>query len=200
LIGLFPLGIVLLPGERTALHIFEPRYKELIGECLAEDLEFGMVLVEETGLRKVGTRTSVVDVIDRFEDGRLNIIVEGNDRFEIAEMTEGRSYLTAEIIDYPDAEPPPPDEAYEECLLEYRRVVTASALDLEEPVPDHRGLAFRVAAQIALPPVAKQQILEMRSETERLALVRQLLEAAAVAARRRMIQERASTNGHVRPA
>jgi len=200
LIGLFPLGIVLLPGERTALHIFEPRYKELIGECLAQDREFGIVLLDETGLRKVGTRTSVVDVIERFEDGRLNIIVEGSDRFEIAEMGEGRSFLTAEIVDYPDAEPSPPDEAYEECLMEYRRVVTASGLDLEEPVPDHRGLAFRVAAQIALPPIAKQQILEMRSETERLALVRQLLEAAAVAARRRMIQERASTNGHVRPA
>jgi Lon protease-like protein len=199
-IGLFPLGIVLLPAERTALHIFEPRYKELIGECLEQDRDFGIVLVDEAGLRTVGTRTSVVDVLERLEDGRLNIIVEGGDRFQVVEMTEGRSFFTAEITDYADAEPLPPEEAYEECLIEYRRVVTAAGLELEEPIPDQRGLAFRVAAQIALPPVARQQLLEMRSEAERLMLVRQLLEAAAVAARRRMIQQRAATNGHVRPA
>jgi Lon protease-like protein len=196
---LFPLGMVLLPAERTALHIFEPRYKELIGECLAEDRDFGMVLVDEAGLRAVGTRTSVVEVIERFEDGRLNIIVEGGERFQVAQVTEGRSFLTAEIGDYADQAPLPPSDAFEECLAEYRRVVTTAGLELEEPTPDHRGLAFQIAAQIALPPGAKQQILEMRSETERLALVTQLLDAAAAAARRRLIQQRAATNGHVRP-
>ena len=69
-LGLFPLGIVLLPTERIPLHIFEPRYKELIDECLADEREFGMLLVDEDGLRRVGTRARIVTVLGRFDDGR----------------------------------------------------------------------------------------------------------------------------------
>ena len=196
-IGLFPLGLVLLPGERTGLHIFEPRYKELIGECLREDRDFGIVLADPAGLRTIGTRAAVAEVIERFADGRLNIIVEAGDRFRVIEVSEERSFLTGEVEDYPDEEELPGEEAYEPCLADYRRVVIAASLDLEEPVPDHRGLAFHIAAQMALPPPAKQQVLEMRSETSRLELVRQFLDAAATAARRRMIEKLAATNGHV---
>src|SRR5207245_4713842 len=96
-IGLFPLGIVLLPTERVPLHVFEPRYKELIGECLDEESEFGLVLFDEDGLREVGTRAAVTDVMHRFDDGRLNVIVEGGERFRVLELTSGRSLQTAEV-------------------------------------------------------------------------------------------------------
>jgi len=196
-IGLFPLAMVLLPGERTALHIFEPRYKELIGKCLEEEGDFGIVLIDLNGTRKVGTRASVVEVIERFDDGRLNIIVEGNDRFRIHQINDELSYLTAEIDEFADEVPLPGHEEYELCLDDYRRVVAAAALELEEPSPDYRGLAFHIAAQIELSPDAKQGILEMRSETARLSLVRQLLDAAAKALRLRTVERRASTNGQV---
>lgn len=196
-IGLFPLGMVLLPGERTALHIFEPRYKELIGRCLEEDSDFGIVLTDLAGPRKVGTRAAVVEVLERFDDGRLNIIVEGNDRFQIDEIKDELSYLTAEVDEFPDEIALPSDDEYEACLADYRKVVKAAALELDEPAPDYRGLAFHIAAQIELSPDAKQGILEMRSETARLALVRQLLDAAAKALRLRTVERRASTNGHV---
>ena len=80
-LGLFPLGIALLPTELLPLHIFEDRYKELIGECLEEDGEFGLVYADDDGIRDVGTRARVSEVITRFEDGRLNILVEGGERF-----------------------------------------------------------------------------------------------------------------------
>ena len=76
-IGLFPLGIVLLPTEQVPLHIFEDRYKELIDECLAEEREFGLVYADDDGLRPVGTLAAVTEVIERFDDGRLNVVVEG---------------------------------------------------------------------------------------------------------------------------
>ena len=76
-IGLFPLGLVLLPTEQVPLHIFEPRYRELIGECLEEEEPFGLVYADDDGLRRIGTLATVVEVTDRFEDGRLNIVVEG---------------------------------------------------------------------------------------------------------------------------
>jgi ATP-dependent Lon protease len=79
-IGLFPLGIVLLPGEQVPLHIFEPRYRELIGECLERGVPFGLVFADESGMRGVGTEAAVVEVSHRFDDGRLNIVVEGRER------------------------------------------------------------------------------------------------------------------------
>ena len=73
-IGLFPLGIVLLPTEQIPLHIFEPRYRELIAECLEEEREFGLILADDDGLREVGTRALVTEVLERFDDGRLNVV------------------------------------------------------------------------------------------------------------------------------
>jgi Lon protease-like protein len=89
-LGLFPLGIVLLPTEQIPLHIFEERYQELIGECLDLELEFGLVYADDEGLREVGTRALVTEVLDRFDDGRLNIVVEGGERFRLLQLTEGR--------------------------------------------------------------------------------------------------------------
>src|SRR5437763_1318581 len=74
-LGLFPLGIVLLPTERVPLHIFEPRYRERIGECIAEECEFGLVFADENGVRELGTRARVEEVLEQFDDGRMNIVV-----------------------------------------------------------------------------------------------------------------------------
>src|ERR671917_1867480 len=101
-IGLFPLRLVLMPGEQAPLHIFEPRYRELIGECLEEGREFGLVLADDDGMREIGTRAGVIEVLDRFPDGRLNVVVEGRDRFRLLEITEGRSYATAEVTEIED--------------------------------------------------------------------------------------------------
>jgi len=94
-LGLFPLGVVLLPTERIPLHIFEPRYRELINECIDEDTEFGLVFADEDGVRELGTRALVTDVLERFDDGRLNIVVEGQERFHVERLTQGRSFMTA---------------------------------------------------------------------------------------------------------
>ena len=75
-IGLFPLPLVLVPGEQAPLHIFEPRYRELIGECLDHGNKFGLVLEDEQGMRDVGVSCAVVEVTDHFDDGRLNVVVE----------------------------------------------------------------------------------------------------------------------------
>src|ERR671935_1887103 len=108
-LGLFPLALVLLPTERVPLHIFEPRYKELIGECLADGTEFGLVLEDENGRRDIGTRAAVIEVLQVFDDGRMNVIVEGRERFRLLELTDGREFLTGEVEPVED-EPDPPGE------------------------------------------------------------------------------------------
>ena len=106
-IGLFPLGLVLLPTEQVPLHIFEPRYRELIAECLEADQPFGLVYADDDGLRRTGTLASVVEVTERFDDGRLNIVVEGGDRFRLVELTDGRSFHTGTIEAIRDSDDPP---------------------------------------------------------------------------------------------
>ena len=96
-IGLFPLGIVLLPTELVPLHIFEERYRELIGECLARSASSGSCSPTTTASATVGTRAAVTEVLERFDDGRLNIVVEGRERFRVVELTDGRSFQTAEV-------------------------------------------------------------------------------------------------------
>src|SRR4029453_2791359 len=106
-IGLFPLGLVLLPTEQVPLHIFEPRYRELIAECLDNEQPFGLVYADDDGLRRIGTLATVIEVTDRFEDGRLNIVVEGGGRFRLGELTEGRSFHTGTIEPISDLTAPP---------------------------------------------------------------------------------------------
>lgn len=197
IIGLFPLGLVLLPGERVPLHIFEPRYKELINECIETGGEFAVVLLNSKGTREVGTKAEVSEVLERYEDGQLDIIVEGTERFRLIEILSERSFLTAEVEPMADLSPPPPDAAFEDCLAGYRRVMRATGIDFVEPVPDHHGLAFQLATQFQMGVDVKQELLEMRSEAQRLERVTELLEASATAIRRQAVERRASTNGHV---
>jgi Lon protease-like protein len=200
-IGLFPLNLVLLPGEQAPLHVFEPRYKELIGECLEENEEFGLVLADEDGIREIGTRAGVIEVLERFDDGRLNVVVEGRDRFRVVDLTEGRSFATAEVVEIDDAVgEDPSDEEVEQCLAAYDRVVKAAEAELEDLDFDADSIAFQIAARVDFGPEIKQGLLELQSERERVLRLAPMLNQAADAVRRdREIRERASGNGRVEP-
>jgi Lon protease-like protein len=198
-IGLFPLGIVLLPGERVPLHIFEPRYRELIGECLDEEREFGLVLADEDGMREIGTAASVVEVLERFDDGRMNIVVEGRERFRVVTETAGRSFRTAQVSWLDDREDDPTDDEVARCIEAYRRVAAEAEAEAEEPDP-HTPLSYWLAARVDFGPEVKQEILELGSERERIVKLAALLERAREAIRwSRMARDRAQTNGRVEP-
>ena len=201
-IGLFPLGVVLLPTERLPLHIFEERYKELIGECLQADREFGLVFADDDGMRAAGTRAEVVEVLERFPDGRLNIVVEGKDRFRIVEVTSGRSFDTAIIEDLSDQDDKdtPVQDDLAECLQAYRRLAEAAGAQPDDFDPGAGSVAFQIAAVIDFTPELKQELLELRSEGERLAKLSGLLDRAVDAVLlQRTARERAAGNGHVSP-
>ena len=176
-LGLFPLGIVLVPGERVPLHIFEPRYKDLIGECLSEEREFGLLYADDEGVREVGTRAAVVDVLRRYPDGRLDVVVEGRRRFRLVEPTSGRSFQTGRVEPVEDEADEPEAGERERALELYRsaaELAGAEADDLEAA----ETLSFELVARVELPAAAKQELVESRSERERLRLVSRLLERA----------------------
>jgi Lon protease-like protein len=197
-LGLFPLGVVLLPTERLPLHIFEDRYKELVEECLEQDVEFGLVYADSDGIRDVGTRARVAEVLTRFEDGRLNILVEGGERFQVEELTDGRAFHTAHVLPVADAEDTADAAAIEDAMRVFGILRDVTGSDVELPDPGSPQLSFALAGKVELAAGEKLMLLRELSERRRIELVQELLEHAVLAARRmRRAAERATTNGRV---
>jgi Lon protease-like protein len=195
-IGLFPLGIVLLPTERVPLHIFEPRYQELIGDCIDADAAFGLLYADENGVREVGTLARVVDVLERFDDGRLNVLVEGSERFRVGQITRGRAFMTAEVEMIEDDEPEVDPETAARAAGSFRALAALAGAETEDPDERSPLLAFQLAAQVELPPESKQRLLELPVEQERLELVSELLDEARIALiATRELGDRAKRNG-----
>jgi Lon protease-like protein len=178
---LFPLGIVLLPSEVVPLHIFEERYKLMMGECLETDGEFGIVWLSDDGLRDIGCTARVSQVLKELEDGRMNILVAGGRPFRLLRRIEDMAYPAGDVELLEDADSAPEVEAEAE-LLELASEAHERYADLVEHVTDERPSpddledldAYGMAATIEFDPGPKQELLELRSERERLAQVRDL--------------------------
>ncbi len=201
-IPLFPLNVVLMPGAPLPLHIFEERYKQMVNECLEEESEFGMVLADESGTRRVGCTARIVELVERYEDGRMLILVEGSRRFRLNSILTGKPYYVGEV-EYLEEEQEEENvnALAEECITLLERVVEAATEGSVgiEIKPPYRNLSFAIAGRIEFDLEARQQILELTSERERLEKVRELLSAAAERLEReRQAQEKARRNGHLR--
>jgi Lon protease-like protein len=197
-LGLFPLQLVLLPAEQVPLHIFEERYEELIGECLADDREFGLVYADEDGIREVGTCAGVVEVLTRFEDGRLNVVVEGRERFRLLDLTTGRSFQTGEVALVVDEDDPAEPAVIARALELFDELREQTGSNVELPPAETEQLSFVLAGRVELAPEVKLELLEERSERVRLSRVCELLQVASAAVeRQRRAAERAATNGRV---
>ncbi len=199
-IGLFPLGLVLLPTESVPLHIFEQRYHDLIGECLEAGTPFGIVYADEDGLRQVGTLAAITEVTERFPDGRLNIVVQGGERFRLLELTEGRSFVTGRVELVDDQYDPADPANVEQALGLFGRLVELTGSDLEPPDPETPELSFAIAGRFDFSAELKQELLDESSERVRLVRLCELLTSAAeTVVRHREIAARAQTNGKVHP-
>jgi Lon protease-like protein len=198
-IGLFPLGIVLLPTEFVPLHIFEPRYRELIGECLEHEGEFGLVHTDGDVLQPIGTLARVADVIQRYDDGRLDVVVEGGGRFRLVELTQGRSFQTARIEELEDRDDPASLVVAEEALEAYGQLLALAGASADVPEVTHPQLSYALAGRFELASELKLELLVATSERARLSRVVEILEGAAAAIeRQRELGAVASTNGKAR--
>lgn len=198
---LFELPVVLLPGELLPLHVFEERYKAMIGHCLEQDRPFGVLLSDEDGARGVGCTAEIAEVLDHFDDGRLNIVVLGAAPFRVLDRNETESFPTATVepIDLA-AEPEEQDaEASERARIAFETLARDAAESPEEVAQAPEGDCYSIAARITLPADAKQVLLESRSEAERMRILARSLEAVVEAMRRsNTVAEVAKSNGHAR--
>jgi Lon protease-like protein len=199
-IGLFPLGMVLLPHERVPLHIFEERYKELIEECIDGERPFGLILAKDDDQADIGTLAVVHEVTRRFPDGRLNIAIEGTSRFRIVEQTSGRAFATARVEVLPPATDDATQEEIEALLAAFAELAEAAEAEAPTVSTEDEDLSFRVAALVELENGPRQELLELPSERERTQyLTRLFSQLARNAARQREVRGRAESNGRVEP-
>ena len=196
---LFPLGIVALPSEVVPLHIFEDRYKAMMAVCLERESEFGILWLSDDGLREIGCAVEIAEVLERLDDGRMNLVTRGTRPFRLLERQEELAY-PAGLVEFLQDRPEAPDTDVAGAAREAYADLVERATDRR---PSGRELgeldAYGMAATVDFGLDAKQGLLDLRSENGRLRLVTRLFGAAL----RRLelagrAQARARSNGKVR--
>lgn len=192
-LGLFPLDLVLVPGEVLPLHLFEPRYRQLYADCVLEDEPFVIVRAAGDESAPIGCAARFQELTRRHPDGRLDVIVRGALAVEVVAPTSGRLYRTAQVRPLADADDPAPEAARDAVVARYREFAGS------DPEPaDDVPLSYALAGSLPLDPDSKQALLDERSEARRV----EMLDAAIARAIERNARvaeyaRRASTNGHV---
>jgi Lon protease-like protein len=201
-LGLFPLPLVLFPTERIPLHIFEPRYRELIDECVATEGEFGIALATGDGaVHEIGTRAVVTDVVELLDDGGMNVVIEGRDRFRLLELTSGRAFTTGLVEPVDDDEDGPAPEDLERALELLGELAALADSDVGLPDPASPTFDWELAARVDLGADAEQELLATQSPRVRMARLTELLGLALEAMQAEIaLRDRASKNGKVTPA
>src|SRR5947207_11786922 len=199
LLPLFPLDVVLLPGVPLPLHIFEPRYREMISECLAQEKPFGVVRVKEEGVAEIGCTSEIITIAKKYPDGRMDIVTEGRERFEVIQVNQERSFLQAEVLYLQDE---PGDATAEEIAraLKLQGEISnlAGTQSASPPATETSRLSFNLIAPLPLDLDFKQTLLGMKSEAERVQAIISYFEAILPGLRRAVrARKRAGGNGHV---
>jgi Lon protease-like protein len=198
-IPLFPLDVVLLPGMALQLHIFEPRYKVMIGRCMNEIIEFGVILAANKGVARVGCTAEIAQKLKDYPDGRMDIMTEGRRVFQMLELLEEKEYYEA-MVEYSVDNAAPLDARREARLAQMFQQAHSLLAGQEWALADtdtEISLAYRMAARLPLELAEKQELLEMRAEDSRQDFLLRWLTAFLPQLERRVrIRRRAGGNGH----
>jgi Lon protease-like protein len=198
LLSLFPLDLVLLPGTPLPLHIFEPRYREMISECLDRNQHFGVVRGKDQELAEVGCTAEILTVTKKYPDGRMDIVTEGRARFEVLQLNQERSFLRAEVLYLHDEPESPSKEEIAQAMKLHGEIMTLAGAEPEKSSEiDERQLSFHLAGSLPLDLDFKQTLLGMKSESERLQAIISFFETILPTMRRTVhVRRKAGGNGH----
>jgi Lon protease-like protein len=184
LLPIFPLELVLLPGVPLPLHIFEPRYKEMIAECLEQKKPFGVVRASSDGVADIGCTAEIMSVTKKYDDGRMDILTRGVERFEVIQVNEDREFLQAEISVVEDEPGKPAAEMVTQAVRLHAEIAKLAGAELSGPDEHAGNLSFLLAGSLPLDLDFKQNLLSTLSEAKRLEAVVGYLEAILPGLRR----------------
>lgn len=179
-IGLFPLGIVIFPEASLPLHIFEERYKSLINDCIEDNIEFGINLVNKESLNEIGCTANIHKIIKKYPDGKYDIIITGMKRYRLINFSEGeKPYFLGEIEYYYDKEDDIDIDLLFDCSDLFNKIVSnISTVVIEKIDPDKlttKMPSFLLAQKSGMTIRQRQKLLEMQSENERLKMIQKHL-------------------------
>jgi len=200
LLPLFPLSVVLLPATPLPLHIFEDRYKEMMGEVIPERGEFGVVLAKDDGIVNVGCTARVDRVLQRYPDGRMDLVAVGQRRFQILSVDEEKPYLRAAVEFFNDDEAGAVSEQLrKQAIAAYERLREVEKPEvIIEPKFDSPQMSFQLA-QFVADLDKRQTVLSLRSETERLEFLVSMLPGYIVERQQVALAKRVGPqNGHAK--
>jgi len=198
-IPLFPLNVVLLPGAELPLHIFEPRYRAMVKECLEQKSEFGMLLSLPNGVARVGCTAEILQIAKRYEDGRMDILTVGRTPFRVVELLTENPLMEGQVDYLEDRESPGNPRVQRELVELFEACHTLIYDDYPKNLEgaSAEDLSYLIAATLPLDLLWKQQILELRSESDRQErLVAYLREWAPHLQKKEAMRQRAGGNGH----
>jgi Lon protease-like protein len=184
LLPIFPLELVLLPGVPLPLHIFEPRYKEMIAECLELKKPFGIVRASDEGVADIGCTAEIMSVTKKYDDGRMDILTRGVERFEVIQVNDDRSFLQAEIAVVEDEPGKPPAQIVTHAVRLHAEIAKLAGAAPSGPDEHAGNLSFLLAGSLPLDLDFKQNLLSTLSEAKRLQAVVEYLEAVLPGLRR----------------
>lgn len=174
---LFPLDVVLYPEEALPLHIFEPRYKEMIARCLREDIPFGLILARDGGVARVGCTARVERILERYADGRVDLLARGGDRFRLVRLHDAHAYLSADVAPVQEPDEPLQTNLRERAIAQHTRLLELAGRTVRMSLYATRFVSYAIAHNAGLTNAQKQEVLELLTENLRLAYLVQHLEA-----------------------
>ncbi|MEX1055036.1 MAG: LON peptidase substrate-binding domain-containing protein [Rhodothermales bacterium] len=163
---------MLYPRERLPLHIFEPQYKEMIGACLEQQIPFGIVLLDEGKMAGFGCTARITDVLAKYEDGRMDIVATGEQRFKLLELRQETSYMTGSIELQQESNEPPGRDLTERAITQHMKLLELAGRTVRPSIyQDVRDVSFVMAHNSGLTLKQKQRVLELQGENERIAFL-----------------------------
>lgn len=198
LIALFPLDVVLLPGSALPLHIFEPRYKTLIGEALVENKPFGIVRAQENTIAEIGCVAEIAEVVKKYDDGRMDIVAQGTSRFQIVQLDQEQELVRAEVSFFDDDEDRAAPISEAEKLVElHGQLLALAGAEASGIETDDPQLSFHLAGSVPLDLDFKQSLLGMKSEPQRVAAMVEYYTVLIPRLKRTLfVREKSKGNGH----
>jgi Lon protease-like protein len=197
LLPLFPLDLVLLPGTSLPLHVFEPRYREMTAECIAQKKPFGVVRVKEEGIAEIGCTAEILTVAKEYPDGRSDILTRGEKRFEVMGINQERAFLQAEVFYLEDEPGGALKEEVAEAMKLHGELMALAGGTPPAIDPSQSQLSFHLVGSLPLDLDFKQTLLSMKSERERVQAIVSYFGTILPTLRRTIhMRQKAGGNGH----
>ena len=177
-ITLFPLKMVLFPGEDAPLHIFESRYKKMVSSCINTDNRFGIILNASSGMKKIGCTAQIVDILKEYKSGEYDIVVKGVQRFEIMDKKKSDNLWVGDVQMLPIDNLSKPDKLLEIMQDMYLKILMMAEIDIDYEQELNKKTSYEFAQMVRLPNHIKQTLIELPNEKKRIELLMRVFKKA----------------------